>query len=56
MSAIPIENQLKEQARDVIDSLRKDGFGEIEVYDMEFNSMERESNFPFETLNKLSIS
>ena len=38
---MPIEKQLKEQAKEVIDSLRKHGFDEIDVCDLEFNSLER---------------
>ena len=41
VTAIPIEKQLKEQARDVIDSLKNHGFDEIDICDLEFNSLER---------------
>ena len=42
VSAVPVQNHLKEQARDIIECLRKNGYDEIDIYDLQFNSIDRE--------------
>ena len=41
ITSIPVENDIKEQAKDVMDRLRMHGFSEIQRVDLEVNSIER---------------
>ena len=43
VSAVPVENELKEKARDIIECLRKNGYDEIDIYDLELNSPDRKN-------------
>ena len=39
---VPLADGLKDRARHIIQRLRKMGFGEVEIYDLQVNSHDRE--------------